>query len=267
MLAFVDSTMHGTPNWASLKSKDTHSAKNFYSKIFGWNFNYKSYINSEIKNASIAKFADTEIISLTDTSSTPELIESLWESYVFVDDLDQILLKTIEAEGRIIHRSHSVGTIGRAAMIEDPSGAKLCAWEASENIRSRNKSGHGSLSWLELETSNIDTAKEFYNYIFGWEASDVWMPPSVNSPEWCYTIFSKGSNKVAGAIKPPINSIYSSWCAAFSVLDADIAARTVREIGGIVVTEPYDIPIGRQAVLMDPNGAVFSVVALNKRTK
>jgi predicted enzyme related to lactoylglutathione lyase len=47
----------------------------------------------------------------------------------------------------------------------------------------------------------------------------------------------------------------------FWVADADAAAERAAELGGQVVAAPYDIPIAaiRQAVLADPQGAVFSV--------
>jgi predicted enzyme related to lactoylglutathione lyase len=45
----------------------------------------------------------------------------------------------------------------------------------------------------------------------------------------------------------------------FWVDDADATAARAREAGGSVVVEPFEMPMGKSAVLADPAGAVFSV--------
>jgi predicted enzyme related to lactoylglutathione lyase len=46
----------------------------------------------------------------------------------------------------------------------------------------------------------------------------------------------------------------------FAVADADAAAAKAAELGGAVMVEPFDIPVGRIAVISDPQGAVFSII-------
>jgi hypothetical protein len=46
----------------------------------------------------------------------------------------------------------------------------------------------------------------------------------------------------------------------FGTDDADAAAAKAAELGGAVVVPPFDTPVGRIAVLGDPQGAVFSVI-------
>jgi predicted enzyme related to lactoylglutathione lyase len=50
--------------------------------------------------------------------------------------------------------------------------------------------------------------------------------------------------------------------ANFWIADADAAAAKAGELGGRVVVEPHDTPGFREAVLADPQGAVFSVSQL-----
>ena len=49
------------------------------------------------------------------------------------------------------------------------------------------------------------------------------------------------------------------WSIDFWVDDVDAIARKAGELGGSAVVAPYDTPIARQAVLADPQGAMFSV--------
>ena len=46
----------------------------------------------------------------------------------------------------------------------------------------------------------------------------------------------------------------------FGTADADATAVKAAELGGSVVVPPFDTPVGRIAVLSDPQGAMFSVI-------
>lgn len=48
------------------------------------------------------------------------------------------------------------------------------------------------------------------------------------------------------------------------VSSADEAAETIRSAGGRVVVEPFDIPVGRVAVVADPFGNALVVLDLSK---
>jgi predicted enzyme related to lactoylglutathione lyase len=57
-------------------------------------------------------------------------------------------------------------------------------------------------------------------------------------------------------------TVPAHWMTYFQVADCDERAQWVAAHGGRVVIEPTDIPgTGRFAVLQDPQGAVFSVMA------
>jgi predicted enzyme related to lactoylglutathione lyase len=49
------------------------------------------------------------------------------------------------------------------------------------------------------------------------------------------------------------------WSVDFWVHDVDAIAARAADLGGHAVAPPFDIPIGRTAVLADPRGVVFSV--------
>jgi uncharacterized protein len=52
------------------------------------------------------------------------------------------------------------------------------------------------------------------------------------------------------------------WSVDFWVEDADAIAERAAELGATAVVAPFDLPIGRRAVLADPQGAVFSVTGI-----
>ncbi|MCU0313376.1 MAG: hypothetical protein MUC84_04860, partial [Solirubrobacteraceae bacterium] len=59
---------------------------------------------------------------------------------------------------------------------------------------------------------------------------------------------------------PP--EVPAHWMVYVAVEDCDAACAQARELGGTVSVEPHDIPVGRFAVLGDPQGAFFSVIAM-----
>jgi predicted enzyme related to lactoylglutathione lyase len=42
--------------------------------------------------------------------------------------------------------------------------------------------------------------------------------------------------------------------------DVDAMTLSAARLGAVVMTEPYDLPIGRQSVIIDPGGAVFAML-------
>jgi len=50
------------------------------------------------------------------------------------------------------------------------------------------------------------------------------------------------------------------WSVCFAVTDCDATVARARERGATVVAEPIDMPIGRFAGLIDPQGAWFTLM-------
>jgi predicted enzyme related to lactoylglutathione lyase len=108
-----------------------------------------------------------------------------------------------------------------------------------------------------VDTSQPDpeAAVAFYGDLFGWEFEDV-MPPG---SEGKYFIARIRGGDVAGVgsipeAAPPM----AAWNSYVWVESADETASKVREAGGNVVMEPFDVmSAGRMAVFTDPEGAPF----------
>ena len=116
----------------------------------------------------------------------------------------------------------------------------------------------GMFFWNELMTPDVEAAKAFYGRVFGWTARTERIPGG----EGDYTGFMQGEAPVGGALAPPEPGIPAHWMPYVRVADADAAQAAAVEAGGRVCRAAFDIPtVGRIAVLQDPAGAVFAVVA------
>jgi predicted enzyme related to lactoylglutathione lyase len=117
----------------------------------------------------------------------------------------------------------------------------------------------GTFCWVELGTSDGAAAKTFYTTLFGWDYDDKPMGPGM-----VYTIL-KLDGKDVGALyqlMPDMVAagVHPHWLSYISVESADDAAAKVKEAGGTVVKEPFDVmTVGRMAVIQDPAGAVFAI--------
>ena len=74
-----------------------------------------------------------------------------------------------------------------------------------------------------------------------------------------YTLLRAGGHDVGGTMPPQMEGVPNHWHVYFGVSDADAAAAKIRELGGSVVAGPFDTPIGKVAVVADPQGAAFSI--------
>jgi predicted enzyme related to lactoylglutathione lyase len=184
---------------------------------------------------------------------------SSWYPYVYVADLEATLRLVEPAGGLVVNPPAKRGTTATVATILDPNDAMLCLWEPTGPPDASTKHLPGSFVWIELETPDLDAAKKFYGELFGWDAGEVSGDDEYPLGDG-YTVFTKSGEPVAGAIETAMAGIPSSWCPSFAVADVDQSAIIAGRNGGVVMAEACNIPVGRQAVVVDPTGASFSVL-------
>jgi predicted enzyme related to lactoylglutathione lyase len=109
--------------------------------------------------------------------------------------------------------------------------------------------------WIDTSQPDPEAAAEFYGALFGWELEDV-MPP--DAPGQYFMARIRGKD-VAGVGSIPEGAPQMAiWNTYVWVDSADETASKVRDAGGSVMMEPFDVmDAGRMAVFTDPEGAVF----------
>jgi uncharacterized protein len=111
--------------------------------------------------------------------------------------------------------------------------------------------------WVDTSQPDPGAAADFYRGLFGWELEDA-MPPDAPGR---YLMARLGGRDVAAITSqaeggPPM----ATWNTYVWVQDADRTAAKVRDAGGQVISEPFDVmDAGRMAVFADPQGAAFCV--------
>lgn len=111
--------------------------------------------------------------------------------------------------------------------------------------------------WVDTSQPDPEAAVPFYAGLFGWEFEDV-MPPGSEGKYFMARI--RGGHVAAVGSVPDAAPAVAMWNTYVWVESADDAASKVREAGGSVVMEPFDVmDSGRMAVFTDPEGAAFCV--------
>jgi uncharacterized protein len=124
-------------------------------------------------------------------------------------------------------------------------------------VRERDGYMPGVPCWADTSQPDPEAAVAFYGGLFGWEFEDV-MPPG--SPGKYFIARLAGADVVAVASQPEGAPPAAVWNTYIWVERADDIAERVRQAGGRVLTEPFDVSdAGRMAVCTDPEGAAFCV--------
>jgi predicted enzyme related to lactoylglutathione lyase len=123
--------------------------------------------------------------------------------------------------------------------------------------RATHESHPGKVVWLDLVTSNVAGAELFYGKLFGWTFL-------ADPNDAGYVTVHLRDHLIGGMVKPPLAADANhqpAWLTYLAVRDVDAAAVAALRRGGKVLAAPRTYPgRGRQAVLQDPDGAVFAII-------
>ena len=188
-------------------------------------------------------------------------IPSHWNLYVTVESADDAAKRAEGLGAKVLAAPFDVMDVGRMAVLQDPTGAAFCVWQAKKHIGARILSEPGALCWSELTTRDPKSAETFYTQLFGWNAKH-----GAASTQMDYTELGLPDQpSSAGMMKMPDNmpaQVPSYWMPYFQVADADASVAKARTLGGHLMVGPNDIPkVGRFAIVQDPQGAIFAVFA------
>jgi uncharacterized protein len=268
-----DGYIPGVPCWVDTSQPDPEAALPFYRGLFGWEFEDVMPEGSEPKYfIGRIRGRDTAAVGSI-PEGAPQM--ALWNTYVCVDSADETAAKARDAGGTVLMEPFDVLQSGRMAVIADPEGAVFFLWQANETQGAQVVNEHGSLNFNGLATRDPEGAAAFYGAVFGWKtlelpAGVMWTLPGYGDhleektpglrDQMAQMGAPEGFIDVVAALTPIAGDDADTpphWSVTFGVDDAEATAALARDLGGEVVTGPFDAPWTRMAVLKDPQGAMF----------
>ncbi len=117
----------------------------------------------------------------------------------------------------------------------------------------------GKIIFVELVTPDLAASEHFYGSLFGWTFRDI------KAGRSNYAEAYLDGQMIGGMVQKPLPTgehRLPSWLGFIAAGDVDAVEKTALQNGATVLREPHDVPNrGRQAVLTDPQGAVFAVLS------
>lgn len=256
-MAKFDSYDQGTPSWLEHSSADPQACKEFYGRVFGWDFEDNPMRDDDgldLGTYSIATIQGDRIAGLGQVM-TPGQPPS-WGVYLAADDVEEAVKRAQEAGGQVLAGPMTVPEQGRLAWVADPTGASVGLWQSTGFAGSQRANEPGTNIWNELVTPDVDAAAPFYEKTLGLRAQPEEMPDGGGS----YTGLFVGERMVGGTSTPEAG-MPPHWNVYFNVESVDDTVAAAQQHGGRVVAPAFDVPgIGRMAVLADPVGATFNLM-------
>ena len=138
--------------WIELATTDQNAAKIFYEGLFGWGAvdfpmgpgeSYTMF-NLDGRNAAAAYGLKPEMRA--------QGIPPHWMVYVAVESADATADKVTAAGGKVTAAPFDVYDFGRMAVLQDPTGAMFCVWQAMKHTGTGIGKVPGTMCWADLDS-------------------------------------------------------------------------------------------------------------------
>lgn len=252
--------VHGTPIWYELMTADPDASKAFYDGVVGWTIQPRP--EGEMDYRMIATAAGDNaggVFRLTEEMLAHGTRPG-WLFYLGVDDVDATVEKIVAKGGSVAMPAFDLPDVGRMALVADPQGNAFYVMRGAMDAPSTafDRMGLGKCNWNELATSDQEAANAFYADVFGWQYPDrMTMPDDMGD----YVFVEVSGQTIGATMKAAQPGQPSGWQFYFRTPDIEVAAHTVRRLGGAVLMGPHEVPGGdRIIVASDPHGAVVGFV-------
>ena len=237
--------------WFEHLSNDIPKARAFYEKLFGWNTENMSMSSGD--PYPVIHNGDAGIGGYVQAAAGAP---SQWMSYLSVADVDSAYKAALGAGAKSLTAPTDYGAAGRSATVADPTGGVFSLWRGAQGDPVETETTPiGGWIWNELSTKDEKAALAFYEKAFGFghDAMDM--------PDGAYYVLKQGDKGRAGLYKATHAAMPTMWTPYVAVADCDAIAEQAKSLGATVTVPPSDIPgVGRLAMFVDPQGAMFAVL-------
>ena len=233
--------------------------------MFGWGWH--EFTSDQLGTYSLATKYGRDVAAVMDEKYTARAggLPRLWRTFFWSDDLESTIARCKESGGKVLREIHEHGDLGRSVECETPEGVSFVVWSGRDSLAGRAPREIGTPHWPEYYTRDAAGAYRFFDDVLGikMRALILKLDPAEDAT-YTYHLMSAGdSGEVGGMLEMDESwgDLASHMMVYFAVEDCDATAKLVADNGGRVCVPPTQIPSGRFAVLEDPQGCTFSVLA------
>jgi uncharacterized protein len=246
--------------WVDLATTDVDGAKAFYRDLLGVEAEAAPGDPEETGGYGFLMQGGKMVAGIGPVQSDEG--HSAWASYIEVEDADATAEKVRDAGGAVFFGPVDLpNESGRVAMLRDPEGSFIGIVQRNRHPGAQIVNEAGTWTWNNLMTRDLEGAQKFYGDVFGWRAIHneeappgilMWQMEGQRWPEGLAGMMQIGDDMPA--------EMPSHWQVYFIVESADGAIEKAESDGAKLGFGPIDVPVGRMATLVDPQGAVVSII-------
>jgi predicted enzyme related to lactoylglutathione lyase len=233
---------------------DLIGAADFYYKLFDWEFtgDFASPETTLMRGDPDEGVA----VVLTGDGVLGETLGRVgrWEVFFSVASVDESAERAWRHGGDVIHSPVEIADGSRVALIRDPTGAVFGVIEDVPPGRAADaiECDRGRMAGIELHTTSLDLAADFYLEVFNWTTTE--------DPEPSAVLFSRAGIPFAGLVADPSPVLAApAWVVYFGVPNVGEACEAVEWLGGAVLAVTGSGGTRPAALVADPGGAIFGL--------
>jgi len=257
-MANIDKHAPGSFCWLELGTTDQPAAKKFYGSLFGWAAEDSPMGPGEFYTMFKLQGRDTGAAYTLRADQRAQGVPPHWMLYIAVDSADSAATRAAELGGTVLMPAFDVMDAGRMAVLQDPTGAVFCVWQAKRNTGLGIDGVDGTLCWADLSTPDTARACEFYSGLFGWTMSGSERNSGVSD----YIHIKNGEAFIGGVPPAAVRSPNTPphWMPYMVAFDCAAVADKATQLGANLYLKPMAMEgVGTMAIVADPQGAVFAL--------
>jgi uncharacterized protein len=246
--------------WVDLATTDVDGAKSFYGELLGVEWEPARGSPEETGGYGFFVKNGKQVAGMGPAQQEDQ--PPAWSSYIKVENADEIVEKVKEAGGQVVFGPIDLpNDSGRMAVLQDPTGAFVSINQQQNHPGAELVNEPGAWTWNNLLTRDVEGAQDFYGKVFGWSAErNEEAPPNILNWQVDGQRWPEGLGGLMGITEDLPADMPAHWQVYFIVENVDDAIERATSAGGKVGFGPIDVPVARLATLVDPQGAVVSIL-------
>jgi hypothetical protein len=248
--------------WVDLFTTDPAASTEFYTKLFGWT---AQPLETEGKAYKLLRNGARPVGGIVQGPASPDNKPAArWIGYISVPDVKRAVKAVKSAQGQLIAGPRLVPDRGMHAIVADSEGALVGLITSSAGDPEDYLAGNNDWLWATLFAREPGTAIPFYREVAGLEDyGDI----RTENPD-DYILCSGGYARAGVAKMRPDSKQEPAWVGFVRVTNVkEFTARTTALGGQVIVESATTTGANEIALLADPHGGVFGVVAYLEETE
>ena len=262
----------GVTCWVDVEEADVEEAARFYGALFGWTFLEVApkhhYLVAQLDGQDAAGIGQQPARN-DSAAGSPS-----WNTYVSVRDIDQAVARLVAAGGRITEPWSNLAEAALTASCVDPEDIPFRLWAAGSRTGAQVANTPGGWNFSDLHTGDPEASIAFYGRVFGWRFDDIGFATMIRQPGYGDHLAAtsdpgiyerQSGDKVPPGFADAFGWLVTApdarephWHVTFTVADRDDSAADAEHLGATVLSTT-DTDWTRDAQILDPQGAVFTV--------